>query len=219
MTVTTGAQHELAYPHTARDRASWVPLVWAPKVIYNHSCTLCDLHATAKTVCMGASGEPALKGMIIGEAPGANEDAQGTPFIGRAGKILDFALAEATGLTARTVRKKIPVTNAVKCRPPNNATPTAQQLDACVLYLEQEIEAFDPVAILSLGNAATITLLGTGGVSAMREEVHYLNRDKVTRVFVTFHPAFVARQGRLSDAAEMFKEDVAAFITCVKRYR
>lgn len=184
---------------------------------YNHSCTLCDLHATCKTVCMEASGEAIWPGMIIGEAPGANEDERGVPFVGRAGRILDRALAEAAG--TRSARNKVVVTNAVKCRPPNNATPTAKQLDACVKYLEKEIEEIDPVAILALGNAATITLLGTGGISALREQEHYLNRDAVTRVFVTFHPAFVLRQGYGSDASEMFYADVKQFITYIRKAR
>lgn len=78
---------------------------------------------------------------------------------------------------------------------------------------------WDPRAILALGNVAAITLLGTGGISALREQENYLNRKKETRVFVTYHPSFILRQGYTSDAAEMFKEDVAAFIRHVLRRR
>jgi DNA polymerase len=180
--------------------------------MYDHSCTLCPLHEQAKHVCMEAAGEAVWPGMIIGEAPGAQEDDLGTPFVGRSGRVLDRALHHATGLSTKVVRGKIIVTNAVKCRPPNNATPTAQQLDACVVYLEKEIEQHDPVGILSVGNVPTITLLGQGGITAMRQQEWYLNRDHVTRVFPTFHPAYVLRQGNDSDAAEMFREDVAEFI-------
>jgi uracil-DNA glycosylase family 4 len=80
------------------------------------------------------------------------------------------------------------------------------------VYLEKEIEKFDPVGILSVGNVPTITLLGQGGITAMREREWYLNREKVTRVFPTFHPAYVLRQGHDSDAAQMFRDDVAEFI-------
>ncbi len=185
--------------------------------MYDHSCTLCELHLTCKTVCMEASGEPEWPGMVVGEAPGANEDERGTPFVGRAGRVLDRALTAATNMTPKAARQRLVVTNAVKCRPPNNSTPTAEQLDACVVYLEKEIETWDPVAILALGNVATITLLGTGGIAALRESEHYLNRENVTRVFVTFHPAFVLRQGYESDAAEMFKADVSEFIRYIRR--
>lgn len=181
--------------------------------IYNHACTLCPLHEHANHVCMSASGNLVWPGMIVGEAPGAQEDDVGKPFVGRSGRVLDRALNHVTGLPAQIARKKLIVTNAVKCRPPNNATPTAEQLDACVRYLEEEIQDYDPVAILALGNVPTITLLGTGGISSMRTQEWYLNRERETRVFPTFHPAYVLRQGHASDAAEMFREDVAAFIS------
>ena len=185
--------------------------------MYDHNCKLCDLHETAKTVCMEASGEPEWPGIVVGEAPGANEDDVGRPFVGRAGRVLDRALCEATNMTPKSVRQRLIVTNAVKCRPPNNATPTAQQLDTCVRYLEQEIEAWDPRAILALGNVATITLIGTGGISALRGGEHYLNRARRPCLFLPFHPAFVLRQGYDSDAAEMFKADVADFIRYIRR--
>lgn len=185
--------------------------------MYDPDCTLCELHKTAKTVCMEASGTPEWPGIVIGEAPGANEDERGTPFVGRSGRVLDTALANATGRSAKWARERLIVTNAVKCRPPNNSTPTAEQLDACVRYLEAEIETWDPRAILCLGNVAVITCLGTGGISKLRLEENWLNRKTPTRVFVTFHPSFVLRQGYASDASEMFRTDVSEFISYIRR--
>src|SRR5262245_49500400 len=97
--------------------------------IYNHRCTLCALHKGAKTVCMEGRGEFESRAMIIGEAPGRNEDRTGKPFVGDAGRMLNSALAITFEDAA--IRERIFITNVVKCRPPQNAKPTLRQRHAC----------------------------------------------------------------------------------------
>jgi DNA polymerase len=183
--------------------------------MYDHNCKMCVLHEECHTVCMEASGHAIWKGMIVGEAPGAQEDDQGTPFIGRSGRTLDNALRAASGLSTQLIRKKIVVTNAVKCRPPGNRNPTKAELTACLMYLRREIQAHQPVAILALGNIAAWQLLEREGITRLREEKHFL--DTGARVYVTFHPSFILRQGTGSDAGEMFKADVCRFVDRIKR--
>jgi DNA polymerase len=165
---------------------------------------------------MPAVGSGEWGGLVVGEAPGANEDERGEPFVGRAGRLLDHTLAKAAGVSQRHVRKKIRVTNAVKCRPPNNRTPSPKELQACFMYLEAEVLAYKPKAILSLGNVAASALLGIGGISKLREEEWYLDDTKTVRTFITFHPAFILRQGLQSDAAELFREDVQRFVAHIR---
>jgi len=164
---------------------------------------------------MEASGHAIWKGMIVGEAPGAQEDDVGAPFIGRSGRTLDTALRLASGLSSQIVRKKLIVTNAVKCRPPLNRNPTKVELTACYQYLREEVQEHQPVAILALGNIAAWQILEQEGVSRLRKEKHFL--DTGARVYVTFHPSFILRQGHDSEAAGMFREDVARFVKRVQK--
>lgn len=180
--------------------------------IYDHACTRCVLHSGAKTVCMEGVGNPAnTSAMIVGEAPGRNEDERGVPFIGRAGQILDTELVEA--FITPNARSEVFVTNVVKCRPPGNRQPKTAESRACSLYLAAEIEALDPFVILALGNPAAWELLHETGITRIRGTWHRLDRERETWVMPTFHPAFVDRQGRASLAAQQFRDDIQTFAT------
>lgn len=178
--------------------------------LYNHSCTLCPLHEHAQTVCVEASGQSSpYRAMIVGEAPGRNEDAQGIPFVGQAGKILDRALHEC-GFD----RVQMFVTNAVKCRPRGNETPSDSDIDVCVsAYLTREIEAVNATALLACGNAAAQALLGETGVGRLRDTWHLLDSDVTRYVRVTWHPAYIIYRGGAphSEAWREFLSDVEEF--------
>lgn len=158
-------------------------------------------------MCMAASGMPGRRCLVVGEAPGRNEDEKGKPFIGRAGTILDTALNAVFGEEARAV---IPVTNVCKCRPPSNRKPTPEEVGICTtLYLTKEIERFDPLSILALGNTAVEALLGMTGISSLRGEWFPLDSEEPRWVMPTWHPAYVDRD-RTARMPE-FLSDVRAF--------
>lgn len=178
--------------------------------IYDHECTLCPLHSTAKTVCVEASGTPQYPCMVVGEAPGRNEDERGMPFVGRAGKVLDRALNEA--FFTEYARVDTVVTNVVKCRPPGNRDPVESEIDACVsAYLTREIEAVNATTLLACGNVAAQALLGETGVTRLRGTWHRLDADEDRRVLVTWHPAYIVYRGLDSEAWDQFRGDVNTF--------
>lgn len=179
--------------------------------LYDHECTRCPLHEHAHTVCMEGSGRsPDYYAMVVGEAPGRDEDAAGRPFVGRAGVLLDEALV--TAFVSPRARQEVFVTNAVKCRPPGNRTPSQREQQACLAYLQDEIERVDPHVILALGNAAAFVLLRETGITRIRGEWHRLDRERETWVMPTYHPAFVGYQGGVGSVAwEAFVGDVEMF--------
>jgi len=181
--------------------------------IYDHSCTRCILHDGVKTVCMEGSGRsPDYHAMVVGEAPGRDEDAAGMPFVGRAGALLDQALV--TAFVSPRARQEVFVTNTVKCRPPGNRTPTQREQQACLAYLQDEIERVDPYVILSLGNAAAWVLLRERSITRIRGNWFRLDRERETWVMPTYHPAFVGYQGGIGSAAwDLFVDDVQVFAT------
>lgn len=161
-------------------------------------------------MCVEGIGRSQYRAMIVGEAPGRNEDARGIPFIGQAGRILDKGLERA--FVTPLARKETFVTNAVKCRPPHNRDPKFSEIKTCVsAYLTREIELVDPFTILALGNPAAWALLRCSGVSALRGDWHRLDSERERWVRVTYHPAFILRQGLDSEAADMFQEDLDTF--------
>jgi uracil-DNA glycosylase len=149
-------------------------------------CRLCAL-AAGRTRTVFGVGARTARWMIVGEAPGAEEDRRGEPFVGRAGKLLDAMLA-ALGLA----RTEVFITNIVKCRPPGNRDPRPEEADACRPYLARQIELVDPALILAVGRIAAQQLLGVETpVGRMRGRVH---REAGGRpVIVTYHPAYLLR--------------------------
>ncbi len=148
-------------------------------------CSDCRLHKTRNAVVFG-SGNPDADLMFIGEAPGAEEDRQGEPFVGRAGELLT-RIIQAIDLT----RDQVYIANIVKCRPPGNRDPQPDEVAACRGYLERQIDLVEPRVIVLLGKVAAQTLLGNDlTLSAMRGQ-WYRVRGVGTRV--TYHPAALLR--------------------------
>ena len=161
------------------------PADWARLREAVSACTRCALHESRTQTVFGV-GNPAADWLIVGEAPGAEEDRRGEPFVGRAGKLLDEML-RAIGLDRQTVF----IANILKCRPPNNRDPAAAEASACRSYLDRQIELIQPKIILAVGRIAAQQLLGRDdAVGKLRGTVHRL--DKVP-VVVTYHPAYLLR--------------------------
>ena len=157
------------------------------------SCTACALSATRTKVVFG-SGSPDADLMFVGEAPGKNEDLQGQPFVGAAGRLLDQLLAEA-GIA----RDRVYIANVLKCRPPGNRDPRLEEIDACKGYLRRQLELVDPRVVVTLGNFATKLLLRTEtGITRLRGRSYRWWRD--TMLVPTYHPAAALRGGdRITD--------------------
>lgn len=145
------------------------------------SCHRCPLADTRCHVVFG-DGDPHARVMIIGEAPGKNEDLQGLPFVGAAGKYLDDLLAIA-GLS----RNKVFIANILKCRPPNNRDPRVEEIEACTPFLREQTRSINPEYIITLGNFATKFILKTEvGITRLHGSVQQAGRFKV---FPMYHPA------------------------------
>lgn len=149
----------------------------------------CALKRTAKNLCF-ARGSDTARLMLIGEAPGRDEDLQGKPFVGRAGKLLDLMLA-SIGLTENDVY----ITNTVYWRPPGNRTPTPEEILSCAPFLKRQIELLDPDIIVLLGNAAAKSMLGTSqGIMRLRGKwLTYESGGRDIPVIATLHPAYLLR--------------------------
>jgi len=149
------------------------------------NCQKCPLGATRNKFVFG-SGNPAADIMVIGEGPGADEDAQGLPFVGRAGKLLTDILK-----AIKFEREEVYIANVVKCRPPGNRTPLPHEMDACMPYLKKQIELIKPKLILCLGLTSSQGILKKKeSLTSMRGKVFDFENAKV---MVTFHPAALLR--------------------------
>jgi uracil-DNA glycosylase len=149
----------------------------------------CALKRTAKTLCF-ARGSTSARLMLIGEAPGRDEDLQGKPFVGRAGQLLDRMLA-AIGLDEGSIY----ITNTVYWRPPGNRTPTPEEIEACAPFLTRQIELLSPDVLVLLGGAAAKSLLGVGeGIMRLRGK--WLSHEiggRSLATLATLHPAYLLR--------------------------
>jgi uracil-DNA glycosylase len=167
---------------SAAERREELKAVWQQA----STCTRCpQLAATRNTVVFG-SGHADADLMFVGEAPGANEDQQGLPFVGQAGRLLDTLLGEI-GLT----RGDVFVVNVLKCRPPGNRDPLPQEIDSCQDYLFRQLELIEPKVVCTLGNFATKLLRGdTTGITRLhgRDELRQIG-PRVVRLYPLFHPA------------------------------
>lgn len=150
-------------------------------------CTACPLHATRKQTVFG-SGSQSARLMIIGEAPGASEDEQGEPFVGRAGKLLT-AMLHAIGAT----RDEVYIANILKCRPPNNRDPLVDEVNTCSSFLNQQIALVQPTLLLAVGRIAAHYLLKTkSSLESLRSRIHSYGTQQ-TPLIVTYHPAYLLR--------------------------
>ncbi len=171
-----------AVPGPAEQEVSWQEL--QARVA---QCTRCELHATRSQTVFG-TGSTRARWMFIGEAPGAEEDRQGEPFVGRAGQLLN-AMLSAVGLS----RQQVYIANILKCRPPRNRDPRPAEAASCREYLDRQIELLDPVLIVAVGRIAAQNLLATdAALGRLRGRVHELGPAK-RPVIVTYHPAYLLR--------------------------
>ena len=160
-------------------------------------CTACGLCKTRKQAVYGV-GNAKADWMIIGEAPGAEEDARGEPFVGQAGRLLDNMLA-AIGLDRQ---QHVYIANVLKCRPPGNRNPEAEEIARCAPFLARQVELVQPKLIIAMGRFAAQTLLGSGAsIASMRGKRHDYNG---VPLIVTYHPAYLLRT--LADKARAWED-------------
>ncbi len=151
-------------------------------------CTRCALH-TGRHKIVFADGSPTARLMFVGEGPGADEDAQGLPFVGRAGQLLNNMIA-AMGLK----REEVYIANVVKCRPPGNRTPEPDEANTCSPFLFRQIDVVRPQVLVALGATAATYLLGQRQpLAGLRGRIHAF---RGTSLIVTYHPAFLLRDPR-----------------------
>ncbi len=151
------------------------------------ACTLCELHEGRTQTVFGMGNQQANL-LIIGEAPGAEEDRQGEPFVGQAGQLLN-AMLKAIKLS----RQDVYIANILKCRPPNNRDPKLEEVALCSQYLKRQIELIQPKLILAVGRIAAQRLLQTNNsLSKLRGQLHQY-RPTGTPMIVTYHPAYLLR--------------------------
>jgi uracil-DNA glycosylase family 4 len=173
-------------------------------------CTRCALHKLGRTKIVFGVGNPEAELMFIGEGPGADEDAQGEPFVGRAGQLLN-KMIEAMGLK----REDVYIANVVKCRPPGNRTPEKEECDTCLPFLMRQIEVIQPRIIVALGAVAAKNLLGLNDAMArLRGRLYDFSPPRSLmsgasawegcKLAVTYHPAYLLRDPR--QKAEAWKD-------------
>jgi uracil-DNA glycosylase family 4 len=150
------------------------------------ACTECALHARRNKTVFGVGDENA-DWLFVGEGPGADEDAQGEPFVGQAGKLLDSMLAAIQLQRGSNVY----IANVVKCRPPNNRNPQPEEALACEPFLHRQIELIKPRLIVALGKVAAVNLLAReASVASLRNKIH---QYRGIPLIVTYHPAYLLR--------------------------
>lgn len=151
------------------------------------ACTRCALHATRTQTVFGV-GSTRAEWLIVGEAPGAEEDRRGEPFVGRAGQLLN-AMLRAIGLA----REQVYIANVLKCRPPGNRDPAADESEKCLPYLERQIALLKPRIMLAVGRIAAQNLLKTDApLARLRQQAHAFGVAQVPLV-ITYHPAYLLR--------------------------
>lgn len=184
----TAARPDVIGPDATAGISEAIPQDWNTLRSAVAACTACELHKTRKQTVFG-TGNPQADWMIVGEAPGADEDKQGEPFVGRAGKLLDQML-RAAGFK----REEVFIANILKCRPPGNRDPKPEEAAACSGFLRRQIEHVQPKIILCVGRVAAQNLLATDAPTGrLRGQVH-THAETGVPVIVTYHPAYLLRQ-------------------------
>ena len=181
------------------------------------SCIKCPLHETRTHVVFGV-GNPNADLMFIGEAPGADEDRQGEPFVGRAGQLLTQIIESGMKLK----RPEVYIANVLKCRPPGNRNPESDEVETCSPYLIRQIELIQPKVIVALGSFAAKMLLDTKiGITKLRGEFHACNvpglrvlpHKQPPVVMPTYHPAYLLRNPSAKREVWEDIQQVMAFLT------
>jgi DNA polymerase len=178
------APPEVAATVPAADRAQFLTLIREDI----GDCTRCALHKGRNKIVFG-DGSPTARLMFVGEGPGADEDAQGIPFVGKAGQLLNNMIA-AMGLK----REEVYIANVVKCRPPGNRTPEPDEANTCSPFLFRQIDVVRPQVLVALGATAATYLLGARQpLAGLRGRVHAF---RGMQLIVTYHPAYLLRDPR-----------------------
>jgi len=184
-------------PDAADRRGRIMRMAWPELKACVAACTACPLHATRTKTVFGVGDENA-DWLFVGEGPGAEEDAQGEPFVGQAGKLLDNMLS-AIGLKRG---RNVYIANVVKCRPPGNRNPAPEEALACEPHLQRQIELIRPKLIIALGRVAAVNLLAReASIASLRGRVHDY---RGTPLIVTYHPAYLLRN--LPDKAKAWAD-------------
>ncbi len=189
-------------PQTSRDRPGdrvqhIAALEWPEFAADVAACTACGLCRTRNKAVPGV-GDVHAQWLFVGEAPGAEEDARGEPFVGQAGRLLDNMLA-ALGMKRG---KNVYIANVLKCRPPGNRTPSPLEVESCRPYLDRQIALIRPTLIVALGKSAATTLLNVDAtIASLRGRVH---RYQGVPLIVTYHPAYLLRN--LPDKAKAWED-------------
>jgi len=190
-TVTESENPDLS-PRAARSAASQnLPPAQALQALREEigDCTRCPLATQGWHTIVFGDGDPKTRLMFVGEGPGADEDAQGLPFVGRAGQLLNNMIA-AMGLQ----REQVYIANIVKCRPPQNRTPEPEEARTCSQFLFRQIEIIQPEVIVALGSTAATYLLGVkSSLASLRGRIHTAHNSKL---IITYHPAYLLRDPR-----------------------
>lgn len=182
-TLSTTQRDRLATTGSAQQIEELGDLAEVRSVAEN--CVRCPLHETRRNVVF-AAGSPDARVMCVGEAPGANEDETGLPFVGRAGKLLDQLL-----LSVGFAREQVYICNVLKCRPPQNRNPQADEIEKCSPFLRRQVALVEPEVIIAFGTFASQTLLGLrDSLGRMRGREHSFEGVPLV---VTYHPAALLR--------------------------
>ena len=192
-----GSESVTVRPADGPGRPAAPPLAWPELETAVAGCTACALHRTRTRTVFGTGARNA-DWMVIGEAPGANEDRKGEPFVGRAGRLLD-AMLRAIGLS----REAVFITNTLKCRPPGNRDPEPTETERCGPFLDRQIDLVEPRIILLAGRVAAQTVLETGApLARLRGREHaYPRGRRPIPVIATYHPAYLLRSPLAKRAA------------------
>lgn len=182
---TNGVDDVAVSSEAAREIAG---MEWPELEAAVRDCRRCPLHESRTQSVFGV-GNRRAELLIIGEAPGAEEDRRGEPFVGRAGGLLDIMLS-AIGLDRDTVY----ITNILKSRPPENRDPRAEEVAACEPYLQRQIELIEPAAILAVGRVAAQNLLGTSQALGKLRGCWHRYGPRATPLRVSYHPAYLLRR-------------------------
>jgi DNA polymerase len=190
-----GQRHEAAV-----DRMDWDQLQQTVA-----GCTLCGLCKTRTNTVFGV-GNRSSEWMVIGEAPGAEEDLRGEPFVGQAGRLLDNVLAAAGLRRTAEGSSAVYIANVLKCRPPGNRNPEPDEVARCEPYLMRQIELLRPRVILLMGRVAAQAILGTeASIASLRGHAHRIEvAGASVPVIVTYHPAYLLRN--LADKAKVWAD-------------
>lgn len=185
--VTAAPVEPLATPAAAGDHAALIARMgWAELAGRVAGCSACGLCEGRKNTVFGVGNQEA-PWMVVGEAPGAEEDARGQPFVGQAGQLLDAMLA-ALSLTRE---RDVYITNVLKCRPPGNRNPAPEEVAQCSGYLTRQVALVNPRLLILMGRFAAQTLLGTdASIASLRGRVHKVGSIPA---IVTYHPAYLLR--------------------------